>query len=149
MKKLRLMPGALATTIMAATISTVPISHANRIIGKGEIAGHRVIRIYDDESFNLTLPNVRVIFQDRSGRYWVSVSGRLYTEDGVDHEWVSPDISFTWDVARIAQAEDGTLFLASRLRPLGGARISSFRAKEWLETGHPMRLRWSLRETAG
>lgn len=80
-----------------------------------KVAGHLMVSRYDEKTNKLTLSNSNVIFQDRSGQYWIAASGKLILYDEKNNQWRTLAGESTFNrIETIIQSNDSRLWLINR-----------------------------------
>src|SRR5260370_15894274 len=113
------------------------VSGAIRADDNGYVAGHRVLRIHNQDNSSVK-SRTSVVFQDRIGRFWVADSSNVYVYDEKRNVWIGitnqagqPGIgSIRW----IGQSGDDKLWFAGGDRsPVSGPNLSCFDGEHWLK----------------
>lgn len=102
----------------------------------GQVAGHRVIRVYDRRDSQSLSRGIEAIFQDRKGLHWIGTFLGLDQYDETRDEWASnsPDKSRLLDsaVRMIGESSDNRLWaIGSDTSPPGKPTVSVFDGERW------------------
>ncbi len=101
-----------------------------------DVAGHRILKLYNEKNNAISLPNSLAIFEDRSGRYWVGTYGGLVLYDEKQDRWLTfatkADGSSFGQIEAISQSTDNRLWVITGSSAVEGKpNVSYFDGKLW------------------
>lgn len=101
-----------------------------------DIAGHRILKLYNEKNSAISLSNPLAIFEDRSGQYWIGTYGRVVLYDEKQDQWLTfatkADGSRFRQIETISQSIDNRLWVVTGGSAVEGKpNVSYFDGKLW------------------
>lgn len=131
--------GRIACTFLIGSI-TLLTAHSlpNRKVRGKQIAGYKLLKVFDERNSAIEFRGVHVIFQDREGIFWIGSNSGLYRFDEKQNQWESFTKAggelVSHSVFNIAQSRDGKLwFLGPYFSTNPVPNVSCFDGERWLD----------------
>jgi ligand-binding sensor domain-containing protein len=119
---------------LAITFSGTAASPALEDVKDKQVAGHRIVKIYNAENGAGAALFPSIIFQDRAGLYWIGNSEGVHLYDDKRNLWTSyteeSGALADDNISMIAQSKDSKLWFVSS-DTFSGPEVTSFDGERW------------------